>query len=282
MLNDKKFNSVVFAGGGSRCFWQLGFYDVVGDSQKISPKVVSAVSAGSAFATAVFAKRSKEVLSKFKEISAINEKNFYFSKLFSKEPAYPQYKMYREILNYCLDEKAYENLQKGPEIRVLLSRLPWYLGARSGVLVGMTAYNIEKKIFYPVHPKFATRLGYKPEIVPLQSCKNSDEVADLVLQSSCIPPIVPILKRGGKVVLDGGLVDNVPVVAIDENESDTLILLSRQYKEESIPKLSNRVYVQPSESLEIKRWDYSSPEKIQKTYDIGRKDGEAFFKKLES
>lgn len=143
-------------------------------------------------------------------------------------------------------------------------------------------YTLEKKIAYPVHPKYSAKLGFRPEVVSAQSCETPDQLADLILASSCTPPFVPILYWNGRVSLDGGLIDNVPVAAIDEGESEggMLVMLTRQYRPERIPRVPGRVYVQPSSPIAITKWDYTSPQGLQDAYDQGRRDADEFVRSV--
>ena len=75
MNNNTVFKSVVFAGGGSRCFWQLGFWNTVAPALNINPSVVSSVSAGAAFACFSLAADAEDILSYFKKATGINKKN---------------------------------------------------------------------------------------------------------------------------------------------------------------------------------------------------------------
>jgi len=86
--------------------------------------------------------------------------------------------------------------------------------------------------------------------------------------------------RNDKPVLDGGLIDNVPVKAIDEGNDSVLVLLTRQYPMENIPATGNRVYVQPSVPIRISKWDYTNPAGMQDAYDLGKKDGEMFVQQV--
>jgi predicted acylesterase/phospholipase RssA len=276
-----KVNSVVFAGGGCRCFWQMGFWNTAASGLKLKPKVFAGVSAGAAMAVAIAAGRAEYMLEYFKKATGENKKNFYPENFFSKKPAFPQNQMYRDAVINAIDGKYFDKAKSGPEIKVLLTRPPKWLGARSATLIGMGAYTLEKKLFFPVHSNLATKLGYKPEVVSVNQCNTAEELVDLILQSSCTPPLVPILRRGNNIVLDGGLVDNVPVAALDENEkSDILLLLTRVYPESKIPQIPGWTYIQPSEDIPIVKWDYSNPSGLQKAYDLGRKDGEAFVKRF--
>lgn len=276
MKKKSPFKSVVFAGGGSRCLWQAGFWEVASPALNIQPDVIAGVSAGSTIACMCLGDRIREGLEFFKKITGENEKNFYPSKLFGRERAFPQYAMYRSAIMEIITEEAFKKIKEGPELRVLMTRPPRYLGPRSGTFVGLLTYSLEKKINYPVHPRWASKIGYRPEIVSAATCNSVEELADLLLNSSCTPPIVPIMKRDGNVVLDGGLIDNVPVVALDQESGATLILLSRRYPEKTIPRVPGRIYFQPSEEPPVAKWDYTNPVGSQGAFDMGRRDGEDF------
>jgi predicted acylesterase/phospholipase RssA len=86
------------------------------------------------------------------------------------------------------------------------------------------------------------------------------------------------LKWKGRYVLDGGVVDNVPVCALDEAPGATLVMLTRRYA--ALPDVPGRTYVQPSAKIPVDAWDYTSPEGIQSAYDLGRRDGESFVNAL--
>jgi len=272
------FKSIVFAGGGSRCLWQAGFWEAASSALKLKPEVIAGVSAGATMAVMSLGGRIREGLDFFKKITSENEKNFYLSNLFGRKPAFPQYAMYRRALLEIITEKAFKKIVSGPELRVLVTRPPRFLGPRSGTVVGLMTYVLEKKISYPVHPRWASKIGYHSEVIPVSSCSSVEELADLLLHSSCTPPVVPIMKRDGKTVLDGGIIDNVPVVALDEDPGQTLVLLSRRYPDEILPKVPGRIYLQPSEEPPVAKWDYTNPEGSQGAFDMGLRDGEQFLK----
>ena len=270
------FQSVVFAGGGCRCFWQVGFYSVVAPALGLAPKTVVGVSAGAAMACMVFSETVERSMEYFKDIAGRNKRNFYPRNLFSRDPAFPHAAMFRRTMLSNIDASALSKLRRGPDIRITISRIPAWMGPRTAVALGIAAYSIEKIIFNPVHPRFGKGLGFRPEIVPAGRCRNAEELADLVLASSCTPPFTPILLWEGRPALDGGLVDNVPVYALGEDGGGTLVMLTRGYPTHSIPDVPGRVYVQPSVPVAITKWDYTSPQGVQDAYDAGRRDGERF------
>ncbi|MFO7568709.1 MAG: patatin-like phospholipase family protein [Smithellaceae bacterium] len=276
MKNTSPYSAIVFAGGGCRCLWQVGFLSEAEPALGIKPNVIAAASAGAAMACIYYAGRADFALDHFKKATSGNRKNFYLSNLFADRPAFPHYAIYRDLMLAALDKEALMRLRKGPSIRVAISRPPAGLGPRAASLIGILAYLIDRRLYGYVHPKLPARLGFHPEILTAQNCKTAEDLADLVLASSCTPPFTPILRITGKTALDGGLFDNVPSHALSKHDNPALILLTRRYAESAIPKIPGRLYVQPSQPLPISKWDYTNPLKMQETFDSGRKDGERF------
>jgi predicted patatin/cPLA2 family phospholipase len=277
----ENIKSVVFAGGGGRCLWQVGFWDTVSPVIKLKPETVAGVSAGAAMALMAITGRSEAALKSIKSATSLNKKNFYPENIFKKDPLFPHYNIYRNTILEIIDNKTLKNIKKGPEIRTLIAHPPFYLGPRSGTFTGLMSYVIEKAVKQPVHPRLASKLGFTYSVVNLNDCETAEEMAHLILCSSCTPPFVPIMKLCGKTALDGGIIDNVPVKALgdDINRGDTLILMSKTYKEGRIPQTKGRIYVEPSKTPEIFKWDYTSPHMLQKAYDEGCRDGELFLQK---
>ena len=279
---NKKYNSlfetVIFAGGGSRCFWQLGFWNAVQPQLNIIPSVVAGVSAGAAFACFALASDSQKVVDHFKKAASTNEKNYYIKNVFNKEPVFPHYNMFREAILNAIDDTSLQKLHNGPEVRILLTRPPAWMGPRLAAAVGVAVYNIEKHVFYPLHPTMPTKIGFSGEVIPIQNCATREELAELILQSSCAPPLLPVMRRDNRVVLDGGMIDNVPLRIVEDCKGSKLVLLTRKYRDDMIPKNSRIKYIQPSEEIPIPKWEYTDPDGVQLVYDMGRRDGEAFVK----
>ena len=119
-----------------------------------------------------------------------------------------------------------------------------------------------------------------------QDCDSPEQLADLLLQSASTPPFTPVLRRGGRPVLDGGLVDNVPVDALDATPGNVLVLVTRLYPR---PRRfvreqggQRRLYLQPSQRVPISSWDYTRPDAMTHAYELGRRDGETFLREWPS
>jgi len=153
----------------------------------------------------------------------------------------------------------------------------------------LIAYNIEKYVRKTLHPTLGQTLGFHPEFVTAQACASIDDLADLIMQSSSTPPFTPVLRRHGRAVLDGGMVDNVPVGALDPSPGLVLVMVTRLYPRpqmfvvnEGTDGEQRRVYVQPSRKVPISSWDYTNPQQMRHAYDLGRMDGEQFLMRLPS
>lgn len=280
------FDQVVFSGGGNRCWWQAGFWDVVAPAIALKPRVVAGVSAGAATACMLFANDSATVLAYYRDALKHNRRNAYWGNLFRRanDPdnphamrVFPHAAIYRRALVDVLGGGGFEKLKRdAPEIRVVFARLPRGLGPHAALAVGIVAYNLEKHWRRSLHPTFGRRLGFKSEVARVQDCAHVDDLVSLVIASSCTPPFTPIEHRGGRATLDGGMVDNVPVDAVDDGPS-TLVLLTRRYPGRADRFMhQGRVYVQPSTKVPVSAWDYTDPSGMQATYDQGRRDGDRF------
>lgn len=278
MFDPYSVDALVLAGGGCRCFWQAGFLEVVAPEIELRPAEVAAVSAGSAMACMVFGDAVEEGLAYFLERTERNERNVYPGNLWGDEPVFPHERIYRDTILHACDAAAFSRLRDGPDIRVLLSRPPAWLGPLGGVAVGFLVYETEKRLSPSVHPTLTQQLGFEPDVVSIEACATPLELAELVLHSSCTPPFTPIYERNGRPVLDGGLVDNVPVKALTPRVTKVLVLLTRRSPREAIPESDDRLYVQPSQPIPIDKWDYASPDLVRATLDLGRRDGEAFLR----
>ncbi|RQT12161.1 patatin-like phospholipase family protein [Burkholderia contaminans] len=277
------FDQIVFAGGGNRCWWQAGFWDVAQQALGLRPRVITGISAGAATACMLYTRDAAWVMRYYEEALRHNRKNAYWGNLFGREPVFPHYRIYRQALLDIYGE-PFAKLAAAPEIRIGVSHVPRWLGARSAVAAGLVAYNIEKYVRKTLHPTFGRSLGFRPEFVRAQACTRVDELADLILQSSCTPPFTPVLRRGGRPVLDGGMVDNVPVDALDPTPGDVLVLVTRLYPRPQMFTVAHgeqrRLYVQPSSKVPISSWDYTSPSQMRHAYDLGRRDGEHFLTRV--
>ncbi|MBT6434872.1 MAG: patatin-like phospholipase family protein [Deltaproteobacteria bacterium] len=271
-----EFKNVVFAGGGSRCFWQAGFWQGATAYMNIKPMMMGAVSAGAAMACLISANNVQGGLETFKEGVGRNPRNFYLGDALRRKNPFPHETIYRDALATGLGGENLERLRKGPELRVLVTKLSGDVGRKYGLVAGYTIYCLKGRISPSLHAHALRRVGFKPAIRNARSCNEVGELVSLIMASSSTPPITPLATIDGSPALDGGFVDNIPVETVDESLGETLILLSQRYPDGKIPRKSGRTYVQPSRQIPVAKWDCTSPDKIQATFDLGLEDGKSF------
>ena len=270
------YEGVVFGAGGCRCFWQAGFWSVVQPALDLRPRVIGAVSAGAAIACAASLGCIDAVLESMKRRTAANARNLHPGNWRRGEPVFPHERIYRETILEHLGGSAIERIHAGPDIRVLLSHPPAWLGARSSLPLALVAHGLERLTRRDrPHAIWGRRLGFRGEAISVRRCRTAEELGELILQSSCTPPLTPHYRRDGRAILDGGLVDGAPAALVRESAS-SLILIPRHLPASRLPRRPGRTYVVPSRPVPIDVWDYTSPERLQQTFDLGRRDGEAF------
>lgn len=271
------YDAIAFSGGGNRCYWQGGFYEAASEKLDLKAPLMTAVSAGSfalSYSLLGIGPRVRELV-----ITACGPhlRNIDFAGWRAGKPLYPVGAMYLDLLRNVFDDAALKRLQSIADIRVAVARLPRGVPPMLGAALGIGAYQIEKKLFHPVHPTFGRKLGIKQEFVGVRDLRHAPELHDLIVASGGVPPFMPITKIGGRPAFDGGLVDNVPVAPLEPIEragGKTLVLLTRRYKK--IPEIAGRTYVQPSEPIPISQFDITNAEGFRRAYELGLKDGKAF------
>lgn len=283
------FDSVVFAGGGHRCWWQAGWWDVAARDIGLRPSQIAGVSAGAATACLVHASDAQTGLDFYQHRLHAGSRNFYPQHLFKAgQKVLPHESIYREALLALLGGEAFARLRAtAPSIRIMFARPAAYLPAVLATAAGLAAYNMEKYWRRPLHPTFGLRLGFTPQVVLMQSCADVQSLIDLIMASSSTPPFTAVQTIDGAPALDGGLVDNVPVAALDVSgvggAGRILVLLTRRYRDrDPVFEHEGRVYVQPSRPVAASSWDYTSPGAYRATYQQGRDDAILFLKWLEA
>ena len=185
--------------------------------------------------------------------------------------------MYRALLDELLDAAALVRLQQLTDLHIAVARLPFGLPPLLGAAIGIGAYQIEKHLLHPVHPRFGRMLGFRADFIRVRDLATPGGLRDAVIGSGCVPPFMPQVLVGGKPGFDGGLVDNVPVeplVPIETAGGRTLVLLTRTYRQ--VPELPGRTYVQPSCPIGAKQFDITNPIAIRDAYELGLRDGQTF------
>jgi predicted acylesterase/phospholipase RssA len=270
--------AITFAGGGNRAFFQLGLMHRWAERLLPRTAAVAACSAGACVATLVLSGRETQTRAFWRARRAHLRRNFNLLEVLAGRSPIPHAPIYRDTLLCICAEGGLERIREAPfPVLVLTAVLPRALPASVSVLLGFGAYNVEKRLRKEmIHPSLGRRIGFRPYLVDARSCETPEELADLVLASSSSPPFTPVGTFRGKRLLDGGMIDNVPASAAEGVEAvrRNLVLLTRPYPRNVLGGHGERLYVAPSEPVPIERWDYTRPDLLDATIDMGEREAE--------
>lgn len=272
------FDKVIFAGGGSRCWWQAGFWDAVHHRIELRPRLIAGVGAGAAMACLLHATATGRVLAWYERALSSDDGQWHWGNLLRPgQRVMPHEAIHRKALHALLGGDRFRDLMwTAPEIRVQFARLP-----AGGHPAWLTARGLARlALDRPADPRLPTpgvrRQGLRPEQRRIQDCQSERELVDLLIAAASLPPFTSLGRIGDSPVLDGGLL-GIPVDAVADVPGSTLVLLTRHYRDLApVFARDGRLYVQPSRPIGIAAWDHSSARRFRIAYDLGVADADAF------
>jgi hypothetical protein len=271
------FDAAVFAGGGNRCYWQGGFYEAAAPRLGLAPKLVVGASAGAFAATYSLLGIGPEARRLVYDGCGPHLKNFDVAAWRRGEPLCPVGPLYNELLAQTIDDAALKRLNAITDLQIAVTRMPRGWPPTLGAMLGIGAYQLEKHLLHPVHPRLGRALRFRPEFISVRNLADARAMHEVLMASSGVPPFMPLTLVNGTPAFDGGLVDNVPVeplLPIEAAGERTLVLLTRLYK--NVPDVAGRTYVQPSRKIDLSQFDITDPDGIRTAYELGVKDGNTF------
>ncbi len=268
--------ALTLAGGGNRAFYQAGILRHWWPSLEPRIAAISSCSAGASVAVSLLGGHERETTAFWHQRRAHVTRNVDWLRLLRGRRPTPHTPVYRDTLRHALSDGGFERLRALPfPVYVLTARPPQWLPGPAAVVVGMTAYSLERKLRYGrLHPSSGRRLGFRPAVFDLRRCATVEHVVDLVLASSATPPFTPLGRHEGSALLDGGLVDNAPAFVAEQVPGirKHLVILTRPYPETSVGRQGIRWYLCPGEPVPINRWEYTRPDLVEATIALGERE----------
>jgi predicted acylesterase/phospholipase RssA len=264
--------SVAFAGGGCRTFWALGAYTSLADLA--TTVEFAGVSAGAAMALTAATDLVAPLLDVFCARTAANRRNVYPAHLLLGRPLFPQEAMYRATVHDLLGGQEFARLAAAAPVRMLQAYVEPGRPVHSTVARAWWAYAARRRRG-DLHGPDVPMPGLAAEVDTAHESRDADDLADKVLRSSASPPVTRVQRLAGRTYFDGCLVDPIPVRALGEaaRRGPVLALLNRP--DPPMTVVGNVRYLAPRDEVPIHKWDYTSPALVRRTFDIGRRDGEA-------
>lgn len=296
MFQKKKLPEIglAIAGGGCKAFFALGVAEAF-RRYGFSFSSISATSAGTAMGIAVVNNKADEAVDHFCELTARNPSNFNLKGWIAGEYPFPHESMYRESIAKLIDlpsiqqtniQIAFNAMQfkvgNSPEEKKWQRRLFFQL---------FTAYRKEQRAaikgkYYPYMYDVAMQSALKEVVFTNKDFFDARGIEDIILAASSAPPIVSTQQKGDTIYLDGGIVDNLPVRLLPEEQ--LILAIYYQQSTRRITEFHNRhqgrniLWVHPDGKLPITVWDYTDPVGVRKTYELGIEAGKNHLKLIEA
>jgi len=267
--------TLVFAGGGNRCWWQAGALAHLLEQGACLPRQLVGTSAGAAVAASFLADGVDTALQACLRLFAANPKVFDWGGLPKLRLRFAHQQVYPAWVDAFLNTDTFTTLrQASSRLTVALTRPARYLGVSGSVAAGTFAYLVDKYLWNSIHPRLPAWLGLRQDFMVLNDCSQVEAAQALLIAAASAPPIMSARPVGGRHAIDGGYTDNAPIpLQSNAERAATLVLLTRHYPK--LPLLfswQGRTYWQPSRRIPVSTWDCTPRTTVQAAYDLGRHD----------
>lgn len=271
------FDAVGLAGGGNRCYWQSGFLKAFSEHQPLNPRFYVAVSAGAYHGAMFLAGVGDRVRASAFAFAEKGERGLDWRALRRRESPLVVGNLFRQLLASEFKDSELAALKAAPPMLIQLSGVPDWMPGALGALGSIGAYQIEKLLTDGAHSKAGLRMKLRPTWISTHNVDYPGELVDALMATSSVPPFMPVGRVRGRAYLDGGLVDNPPLMKLTEveNKGWRTLLLSTRFGRKP-PAAPIRVIVGPSEDIPVSKFAVGDAAGIRHAYEVGLRDGLAF------
>ena len=276
------FDAVAFAGGGNRCYWQGGFYEAVAPKLAAPPKLIVGVSAGAFQAAMALTGTGDKARGLVREACKAGSKTFDFAAWPREGTPFRVATLYRELLQELFRPEQMEALRQAPELLIQVSCPPRFIPAAVTALGSIAAYEIEKRFNGARYSQAGRWLGLSPAWVSTHDMHRPEELISAMLATAAVPPFMPVGRVNGRPALDGGFVDNPPLIKLREIEAaggKTLVMTTRTGN--PMTPVSGRAVARPSQPLTLSRFSIKQGAEMIAAYELGKRDGENYLRQLD-
>lgn len=272
--------TLIFAGGGNRCWWQAGAVTQWLERGWRLPAQLVGTSAGAAVAAACLTTGAPAALDACERLFNANPRLFEWRDLGRFRLRFAHQHIYPAWLSSFVNAQTFAALRGAPgSLRVALTRPARVLGLGGSVFAGTLAYLVDKHVRNRLHPRLPRLLGLRHEFLELQQCANPEDACNLLVAAAAAPPFLSAQRIGGRHAIDGGYLDNAPLPPQGATEkAATLILLTRHYpKLPTLFRSDGRNYWQPSRRIPVSTWDCTPRATVREAFALGHQDAGCAF-----
>jgi hypothetical protein len=272
-LQWSSIQTLVFAGGGNRCWWQGGLLEILLKNGFELPKNLVGTSAGAAVAASLITESPRVALAGCEALYAKESSIFNRQTLtFAHDYIYPAW------LESFLDDSHVEKIKaSATRLQVAVTLPARWLGLHGTVLAGTVAYMVDKHISNSIHPKLPQRLGLRQAFEWLDVPATAQSMRQLLSAAGAAPPFMRPVALPMGWAIDGGFTDNAPIPGqTPKQASNTLVLLTRLYPK--LPQLfqwQGRNYLQASRAIPVSTFDCTRTATVRDAFGLGISDAMA-------
>lgn len=270
-----RFSTVVFAGGGNRCWWQAGLASRLTEQGVALPRQLIGTSAGAAIAAAYMVNGIPEALRTCIELYRNNETLIRWDKLRRLQVEFAHRQIYPAWIQSFITQTSFEVAKASKyALTAAVTHPIRFLGTTISVSLATLAYLIDKKLWHNIHPQLPKYMGLRQGFYPLHECSALKDAHELLCAAAAAPPVMHPVKIKGLSTFDGGYTDNAPIVPQTKTERlATLVLLTRHYPaHQRVFQYQDRTYLQPSRPVPVSTWDCTPKATVSDAYALGYED----------
>lgn len=265
--------TLVFAGGGNRCWWQAGVLTQLFSSGHRFPPRFVGTSGGAAVAASLLTYGAEFALEScvaaYARNPSIFDRNRRLKLGFAHTRIYPAW-----IRSFVNAENLHTFRESPTRLTIAITRPSRLLGLSGSVFAGTCAHLLDKYMSNSLHPTLPRRLGLRQDFFTIDDQTSVEETQALLVASAAAPPFMNARLLHGEFALDGGYVDNAPVEEQTSAQCQrTLVLLTRHYPK--LPTLftwNERAYWQPGCKIPVSTWDCTAKTDVKRAFEMGRQD----------
>ncbi|WP_050479430.1 patatin-like phospholipase family protein [Herbaspirillum rhizosphaerae] len=270
-----EIDTVAFAGGGNRCWWQGGLISYLMDQGWQLPGTLIGTSAGAAVAASCLTDGPKAALDACLRLYAANQRIVDWGQLRSLKMQFAHQEIYPEWLRSFVHVGNFEQIRQSPSrLHVAITRPARLLGVSGSVVAGTLAYVADKYLWHSIHPRLPKLLGLRQEFHAIHEAAGHEDAQSLLSAAAAAPPFMSSRRIHGAYAIDGGYIDNAPIPQqSDADKSRTLVLLTRFYpKLPTMFRREGRWYWQPSMRVPVSTWDCTARATVKEAFSLGNGD----------
>ena len=270
--------TLIFAGGGNRCWWQAGVVSTLLDSGWKLPPALVGTSAGAAMAFALMTSAIKQALDSCRELYRANQLLIHRASLLPLRFDFAHAQIYPDWIESIVTDHSIGLLRDSPSrLRVGISRPASGLGLTGSLAVASIAYILERYSSSRFHPVLPRYLGLRQQLLDVGEFDAVCDLRRLLQASAAAAPFMKAQQVNGQWGFDGGYTDNAPIPEQSREERErTLVLLTRHYP--GLPqtfRFRDRVYWQPSRKIPVSTWDCRPHTTVDSAFELGMIDATA-------